>query len=997
MSLDPEGRRLRAFTAGLGTESNTFIGRPIGLAEFESAFLHRPGEFPDRLTEISAPLYVLRERARAGEIVLVEGTYAFAFPDGRVEAGTYEFLRDEILAQLASALPVDFVVLSLHGAMCSANNDDCEGDLLQRVRQLVGPNVPIGVEFDLHAHLSEAMVAAADVLIAFKEYPHSDFLERAREVVALVDRCARTGWRPAKHVFDCRMLARFHTTRQPMRGLVDWVRKLEREPGIVSISIVHGFPFGDVADAGVKVLALAETGSIARAVAALVGEKVVSIRDRGKAPTVDLGTAIARVQATAHAPIVIADVDDNPGSGAPANDWSLASMLIDAEIDSCVGPLHDPELVDRAYRIGIGGRCAVTLRGVGIPVDRNADSLVLGLAEDAWQTWSDTRMPLGKSCSLRIGHVTVVVCSVRDQAYGPDLFTALAVDPFAARVIAVKSAQHFSNGFASHAADVIYAHGGGPLRSDLRRLPYRNVRRPLWPIDGGMQRRLLGEWVSHWALDRPSALAVVDEKVRLTWAELAAEVDRWSAALIAAGVLPGDRVAMLGVPGAKFLEAFLASASVGAVWVGLNPRYTESELDRVIDKVSPRLVFAEEFVGTSVFSEWMQRISGRLKVVAFSGAGKKTVVALGDFLEAGRAIDVETVNRCRGSVDPAAPCMIVFTSGSTGTPKGALISQWAITGASEVQVNEWGADPLRVLINLPINHIGCVGDLSSFAIVGGGTLVFMPRFDPVGLPDVVRDEKITVLGQVPSMFTMMLDAPGFDAAKLQSLRLIFWGGAHAPSGLIQRLRRLTGWLATSYGQTETVGSVTFTPRDATEPDLAHTVGHPVAPYLVRIKPLEGEGMEGMGEVEVQSPFCFSGYFGDPTATDRVFTADGWLRTGDIGAIDESGALRLTGRVHRVFKSGGYNVSPIEVEEALLEFPEISDVCVVGVDDALWGKVPVAFVVTSRVDQDPDVLRDRLRRVLANYKVPKRMIFLDSMPRLAIGKIDTQALLSMISG
>src|SRR3546814_315202 len=142
--------------------------------------------------------------------------------------------------------------------MCAVGYDDCEGDLLAHVRRMVGPDVPVGIEFDPHAHLSDAMLGNADVLIAYKEYPHTDFLARGVELIDLLERCARTGWRPARAVFDCRMIGRFHTTREPMRGLVADMQAAERRPEIASVSLVRGFPWGDVADMGAQVLVLGD-------------------------------------------------------------------------------------------------------------------------------------------------------------------------------------------------------------------------------------------------------------------------------------------------------------------------------------------------------------------------------------------------------------------------------------------------------------------------------------------------------------------------------------------------------------------------------------------------------------------------------------------------------------------------------------------------------------------------------------------------------------------
>lgn len=483
---DRSQRPLRAFTAGLGVETNTFSSLYIGMDAFARTFLYRPGEHPQALTEVSAPLHVLRERGRLRQWDVVEGTYAFALPAGRTARSTYESLRDEILAQLAAALPVDMVALSLHGAMCAFGYDDCEGDLLTRVRLVVGPDTPVGVEFDPHAHLSAAMCEQADVLIAFKEYPHTDFLERGRELIDLLERCARSGWRPARAVFDCRTIGRFHTMHEPMRGFVQAMTEAERRPGVASVSLVHGFPWGDVADMGAKCLVLADDDATAAATAEEFGRRLLAIRECTFTPPRPLQEALAVALACPQGPVVLADVADNPGGGAPGDATMLLEQVLAAGVDACLGPLWDPAVVEASHVVGLGGRFQVRLGGKagigsGRPLDLEAE--VIGLNEEASQSWAGTRMSLGRACALRVGSVSIVVVSIRDQAYGPDLFEAVGIDPRAHRLVVVKSAQHFAAGFAPIAEEIILATGGGPLETDFRRIPYRHVRRPIWPLD----------------------------------------------------------------------------------------------------------------------------------------------------------------------------------------------------------------------------------------------------------------------------------------------------------------------------------------------------------------------------------------------------------------------------------------------------------------------------------------------------------------------------------
>lgn len=501
--------------------------------------------------------------------------------------------------------------------------------------------------------------------------------------------------------------------------------------------------------------------------------------------------------------------------------------------------------------------------------------------------------------------------------------------------------------------------------------------------------------VRRWADDRPQAEAAIEPGRRLTWAQLETAVDRVAAALLAAGVERGDRVATLAVPGLDFLVTFLATAAVGGIWVGLNPRYADPELDTVVERIEPKLVFAADSIERRSYREWAAALPRPVRVVTLGTAPVSAdgSVPFSAFVASGAPVERARLQKRHAAVRADDPCLIVFTSGSTGAPKGAMISQAALVGASRVQLRVWPAEPLRVLDNLPINHIGCVGDLCCYALVGGGCVIFTPRFDPAASLAAIRDEKVTVWGQVPTMFQLTLDAPAFDPSRLASLQRIFWGGAHAPPQLVERLRRLAPHVATSYSQTETVGSVTFTPAEAGPATLRDTVGRVVHPYQVRIADTDGHPLQtgAEGEVQVRTPFGMTGYWRDREATAASVTADGWRRTGDVGMFTPQGDLRLLGRVHDVFKSGGYNIHPPEIEAAMTAHPGVEQAAVVGVPDALYGAVAVAFVVATEKPPTADQLRAHLRGRLANYKVPKRFIFVDDLPRLAVGKVDKQAL------
>ena len=232
----------KIFTATLGTETNTFSALPTGMRLFEETCLFRKRSYGDKTPMFGAPLEVWRRMGEVKGWRVVESLCAFAMPAGKTVKKVYEGFRDEIVADLKAAMPVDAVLLSLHGAMVAEGYDDAEGDLLAHVRSIVGPNIPVGAELDLHGNVSRQKLENATAIVLFKEYPHIDIPERAEDLFCLIEGAMAGKTKPVMGWFDCRTVGVFHTTRQPMRGFVDKCAALEGKDGILSVSVVHGFP-----------------------------------------------------------------------------------------------------------------------------------------------------------------------------------------------------------------------------------------------------------------------------------------------------------------------------------------------------------------------------------------------------------------------------------------------------------------------------------------------------------------------------------------------------------------------------------------------------------------------------------------------------------------------------------------------------------------------------------------------------------------------------------
>lgn len=485
----------------------------------------------------------------------------------------------------------------------------------------------------------------------------------------------------------------------------------------------------------------------------------------------------------------------------------------------------------------------------------------------------------------------------------------------------------------------------------------------------------------------PLREAAVDADIRVTYASLAERMADAAAALRSLGLAPGERVAFFGFPGISYLETFLAVLDATCVYVGLNPKSKSGELAYLIGHAAPRLIIVDGRVSNAEFDE-LQVAIGML-----DEAPCVTACAEGNLA----ASLARSVLESAPEKEPPFPIVagdaaaLVYTSGTTGLPKGAVIRHQGFVHEGTLFVERFLNGDVsritRVLNNLPVNHIGCLGDLTGAWLVMAATIVFMPRFSPTTIGQVLRDERITFYFQVPAMFQLALQQGGLDLSVLPELRDVGWGGAPCPQPLIEMFARAGLKLVNTYGLSEGTGTSTATRADAGLEALASTVGVPLEEGTVRL------GAEN--EIELAGKLVFAGYLRDEAATRAAFTNDGWFRTGDIGAWDAHGNLMLMGRRHEMFKSGGYNVYPREIEDVIERFPGVELVAVVAVPDPTWVEVGHAFVQGDE-GLNADALSSYVKSKLANYKVPKKFTIMRGLPRLAIGKIDKQALRKMTS-
>lgn len=498
--------------------------------------------------------------------------------------------------------------------------------------------------------------------------------------------------------------------------------------------------------------------------------------------------------------------------------------------------------------------------------------------------------------------------------------------------------------------------------------------------------------VRDWALQTPTAHALVDAHGSLTYADLVGETRRWAAAMVTAGVGTGDRVAMMAPPGREALIGLLASESIGAIWSGLDPRLRGEEIEQRIADLRPAIVVSFAALGGRRFAEEllpiMARHSARALLVLITEGATPTpssgaAVALSHFLE-NAGVTAEPA-----APDPSRTAIIVYTSGSSGAPKGAMLSAAAIIDFARRQNELWPVVPMCTLNFLPVSHAGAIVDLTVPTLVAGGCVVFQRKFDALESLKLIERERVTFWGSVPSTFILQAALPEFASIDLSSVQLIAIEGAPIPPDLAGTLLPIAP-IVTNYGMTESCSAITAMRPTRSVEMLTSSVGQPFGDAEIKI---DSDPGETAGEILVRSPRNLLGYWDKPEATNDAFTPDGFLRTGDLGELMEDGSLRLRGRKREMFKSGGYNVYPAEVERVIASHADVEQAVVVAVADPLWQEVGVAFVVTRGVQCGitPEALKAWCGEHLADYKRPKRFVVLDEMPLLPVGKIDRTAL------
>jgi acyl-CoA synthetase (AMP-forming)/AMP-acid ligase II len=492
----------------------------------------------------------------------------------------------------------------------------------------------------------------------------------------------------------------------------------------------------------------------------------------------------------------------------------------------------------------------------------------------------------------------------------------------------------------------------------------------------------------HWAGTTPDEPMLTAGATTLTWAEFYGRAKEVSRALLAQGVVPGDRVAFLDRNGIEYFEVFFGCALLGAVSVAVNWRLAPSEMAGVVEDAQATILFFGPDYASAV-----------KEMVPLVGS-VDTWVPLEEFAEwwsAGTSGEAEDPG-----FEPQPDDVVtqLYTSGTTGLPKGVMLSASNLSTILRVAASVFHIGPETVsLVAMPLFHIGGTG----WAISGmshGGHSVIVRDLDPATLLQVIEEHRVTEAFVVPAVLMMLLAVPELERTDVSSLRTVFYGASPISEDLLVRSMAAFGCdFAQLYGLTETTGAITRLMPAEHDPEgprahLLRSAGRPFDHVQLRIvDAATGDELPTgeVGEVWTRSDQNMLGYWRRPEETGAVLADDGWFRTGDAGWLDEEGYLFLHDRIKDMIVSGGENVYPAEVENALLAHPDVADAAVIGVPDDRWGETVKAIVVAAPgAPEDREALgadimtatRDRL----AHYKCPTSVDFVDALPRNPSGKV-----------
>ncbi|WP_208379047.1 class I adenylate-forming enzyme family protein [Cumulibacter soli] len=471
----------------------------------------------------------------------------------------------------------------------------------------------------------------------------------------------------------------------------------------------------------------------------------------------------------------------------------------------------------------------------------------------------------------------------------------------------------------------------------------------------------------------------------MTYAEVEQRSRSIGAGLQRLGLSRGDRIAIAAPNELEWLELFYGAVRSGLVVVTLNTRYRESELAYMLNQSAAKVVVSSARLGDFDYEALYAQLADRLPTV-------NHYFFLGGSTEGRRFADLyaDPSDFDAPQLSADDPAVILYTSGTTGRPKGATLTHKSMIASGQAQRDHTDFGPENVQIScMPLNHVGGITCAVTTCLIGGGECVMLPAYSPEGALEAISNYGGTNFGGVPTMWKLMIDHPSFSSYDTSTMSEAIIGGSNAEPTLCREITEAFPGVRLSnlYGLSESSGAAVLSAADDTVDEVSTYIGVAIGGVEARVVDASGEplGEDAEGELQLRCDGVAAGYWDMPEETAATFLADGWLSTGDMASITEDGHIALRGRLKEMFVQGGYNVYPVEVENLLTSHPAVAMAAGIGIADDVLGEVGRYFIL-KQGEVSPEELIDFCAQRLANYKVPREIVFVDEMPTTPSGKI-----------
>jgi acyl-CoA synthetase (AMP-forming)/AMP-acid ligase II len=506
--------------------------------------------------------------------------------------------------------------------------------------------------------------------------------------------------------------------------------------------------------------------------------------------------------------------------------------------------------------------------------------------------------------------------------------------------------------------------------------------------------------IESWSKEDPDGIALRFSGEAMSFQELDERSDRLAESFLSLGVEHGDRIATILPPRPEYVTTLLAANKIGAITVPLDVRFRPADLERFLSAAQPKVLVASNVVEDNPIAENLAKMAGWLGSMDMLTLEPGPVGRVFEELLQGDAAFRQNLDSAKSASSVDDGTLIIFTGGTTGVPKAALLSHRNVSTLCRLEAEVFRrclearglTGRQRVLANLPPSHVGGTLELIGAQLVAGWEVILQEHWNPYTVLEAVQREKVPLLGAVPTMYTILLSLPDLDRFDLSSLELVVLSGEKVSLELLEGIReRICKNIIVGYGSTEAGAEVAFTePDDDLEALAKGYVGKPLPGVTFgivdendRLLPT-GE----VGEILVGGPLTIRGYFRMPEEDQKGFATDGSCRTGDLGYLDDEGGLYLVGRKKHVIRMGSYTVMPSEVEDIVCQHADVATAAAVGAPHEIYGEVVWLFVAPRPgAAVEMNEILELCRRELADYKVPRRIIFRESLATSRVGKVN----------